>query len=205
MQQTIADFFGDLSPFQIITAILSFIGGIYALVEVLRRVKVKFYPADSIGFVLSKGEYVSKFHLRCNLVNKTSKLGVVHRLEVEVRSPENKIYKFPWKLFYEYKPGAGAVQKETDPYPIAVMPKNNQTLFIEFEAANSVQSSEWILGRYKFKVIGWVNQKDRNSKPNLESEFHINIDQVIHNKFSQAHSGPTVYSVPVEEWVLPTG
>lgn len=185
-----------------IGGIIGAVGGLIALYDRFQHAKVEVYPADSIGFVLSSTGYVSKFHLRCNFVNKTSKLGVVHRLEVEVRNPDNQIYKFPWKLFYEYQSGAGEVEKKTDPYPVAVMPKDSQILFIEFEATNSIQSTEWKLGRYEFKVIGWVNQKDRNSQRNLESEFHIELNQDIHNELNQTYSGPTVYSISIDEWMM---
>ena len=186
----------------VVGGIIGAVGGGIALYDRCQRAKVEVYPADNIGFVLSSTGYVSKLHLRCNFVNKTSKLGVVHRLEVEVRNTNNKMYRFPWKLFYEYQSDASEVKKKTDLYPVAVMPKDSQILFIEFEATNSIQSTEWILGRYEFKVIGWVNQKDRNSKPNLESKFHIKINQDVHRALNQIHSGPTIFSVPIEEWMM---
>lgn len=123
--------------FDLATNILGLIGGIIGLIsggfvlyEKFQRAKVELYNADSIGFILSSTGYISKFHLMCNFVNNTSKLGVVHRLEVEVKNKDNKTFRFPWKLFYEYQSGAGSVQKKTDPYPVAVMPQNSETLFI---------------------------------------------------------------------------
>lgn len=186
----------------LIGGIIGIFSGVFVLGEKIQRAKVELYTADSIGFVLSSHGYVSKLHLRCNFVNKTSKLGAVHRLEIEVRSPDNKIFRFPWKLFYEYQSGADSVQKQTDPYPVAVMPRNSQTLFIEFESLNSIQSSELRPGHYELKVIGWVNKKNRSSDFNLESSFQIEISDDVYGILNQTYPGPKVYFVPVKEWSL---
>lgn len=200
-------------------AVLGFIGAFYAVYEIfLQRAKVELYPANSISLAVSRKDYISKFHLGCTLANKTSKLGAVQRLEVEVINPNNSVFRFRWKLFFEYQPETGKILKKSDPYPITVMPKNSQVLFIEFEATNSILSKEWILGQYQFTVIGWVNKKGRDSKANLKSRFHINITEEIHSKLMTEQTrgpdqvgrnereriqklyGPSVCSIPVEEW-----
>jgi len=87
-------------------AILGLIGTTYALYEIfLQRVKIELYPANNISLAVSRKGFNSKFHLGCNLANKTSKLGAVQRLEVKVINPKNEVYRFRWKLFYEYQSG----------------------------------------------------------------------------------------------------
>ncbi|MFO7683673.1 MAG: hypothetical protein R6X34_26880 [Chloroflexota bacterium] len=195
-----------------IGAVLGLLVAAYTAYEMLQRPKIELYPANSISLPVSRKGYISKFQLGCNLANKTSKLGAVQRLEIEVINPKHEVYRFRWKLFYEYQPETGEILKESDPYPIIVMPKNSQVLFIEFESADSIPSEEWIIGRYEFNVKGWMNRKDRNSKVNLKSSFHINITEEIHSKLMMEQTvgpprdgtlsfyRPSFCPIPIEEW-----
>ena len=200
----LAQFFGDLSDFQIIVSATALATFFYTVIHtaytLIQKPKISLYPGDAVRIVVYPDGRASAFHLMCNLVNKTIKVGTVHRLEVRVLGPQNTTCNYIWGLFYKYLPGGQEVQKESDPYPVAVPKKDSKLLFVEFQAEAN-QSCEWPEGKYEFKVIGWVNCKDRLRPFNLESIFHIRITQEnIHQLNTPNPIGPIYVTVPVIEW-----
>jgi len=198
---SLVQFFGDLSPFQIFVSAVALLTGIYTFYKsFLERAKISMYPGDAIRIVVSPDGCASDFHLMCNLVNKSTKVGIVHRLEVRVLGPQNITCDFIWNLFYKYLPGGERVEKESDIYPVAVPQKDSKFLLVGFQAESN-QSCKWPEGRYEFKVIGWVNKKDRLQSSNLESIFHIQItEHVIRHLSEPKPTGPVYITVPVIEW-----
>ena len=198
----LAQFFGDLSPFQIFVSLVALLTGIYTFYKsFLERAKISMYPGDAVRFIVSTNPPFSNFHLMCNLINKSTKVGTVHRLEVRVLGPQNTTYDYIWNLFYKYLPGGQVVQRESDPYPVAVPQKDSKLLLVGFQA-EAKQSYKWSEGKYKFKVVGWVNRKHRLQPSNLESIFHIQITEDIIRKASEATppTGPVFITVPIIEW-----
>lgn len=56
-----------------IGSVLGFIGASYAVYELFfQRAKVELFPANNISLAVSRKWFISKFHLGCNLGNKTS-------------------------------------------------------------------------------------------------------------------------------------
>ena len=85
----LTQFFGDLSPFQIFVSLVALLTGIYTFYKsFLERAKISMYPGDAVRFIVSKDGPFSNFHLMCNLINKSTKVGTVHRLEVRVWASE---------------------------------------------------------------------------------------------------------------------
>ena len=181
--------------FDFIVSVLAFIGGFYALREILPA-KVSLFIADSVSFPLSEGEHISRFYLGCNFVNERARLGTVHRIEVKVTSPKKHVRTFIWNSFCGYANSDTGIQRESNPYPIAVIPKNNQNLFIEFESIESIAREQWEVGRYEFEVMGWMNKGRRvltlNRKHNVRSKFHINITESIHSELMTVHEVVTI-------------
>ena len=94
-------FYADFSLFQIIVAIVAFLGmtvalmnGGYTIYKIFERPKLRIYLTDSIGIVISPREVSQKFHLGCNVINQTSKVGVLHHLESTVIDPNGKKHLF---------------------------------------------------------------------------------------------------------------
>jgi hypothetical protein len=171
------------------------------ILDLIRRPRLEMYPGDAVRFVnLGDGSF-SIFHLMCNLINKTTKVRTVHRLEVRVLGPRNITCNFVWYLFYKYLPGGQSVEKETDPYPVAVPSKDSKLVLGGFQAEAN-QNCKWPEGKYEFKVIGWVNRKNRMQSSNLESIFHIQIAQEHIRQLSQTNlPGVFVFvTVPIIEW-----
>lgn len=197
----LAKFFGDLSIFEIFVSVIAILtGGYTAYKNFLERTKISLYPADAVRLIVSSDSSVSKFHLICNLVNKSTKTGTLHRLEVKVCDPRNWTYNYVWKLFYKYSPTGIQIEKETDPYPISVAPKDSKVIFVEFKAIEILQSYSWQEGTYEFKVIGWINRKNRKGPHNLKSNFHIYITSEILNKLRKHYTKDTAVPVPIAEW-----
>ena len=197
----LSQFFGDLSPFQILISAFALGTGFITLYKSYwEKARVKAYPTDRVGFVISKNGGTTNFQLGINLVNTAVKTGTVHRLEMYVTPPKGEPNIFGWNLFYEYSPGGYAVQKKTDPYPLAVAGKNSCLTFVEFEIIPR-HIPAWPAGRYEFKIIGWVNRKGRNEKSNLASIFHVDLQREIALQLeSERPNTPTLVYVPVVEW-----
>jgi hypothetical protein len=198
-------FFGYLSPFQIIVSVVSVVAFLVSIFtfykSFLQRVKLSMYPGDAVRFVISSDSHASDFYLMCNLVNKSPKVGIVHRLEVRVWGPQNFTCDYTWNLFYKYQVGGESVEKESDIYPVAVPKRDSKLLLVGFQA-EAKQMFKWPEGRYKFKVIGWVNRKHRRQRSNLKSVFHIQITEEYHRQLNQSPSpkGSVYITVPIVEW-----
>jgi len=114
-------FFGDLSLFQIIVSVVALITGAYTFYKsFIERAKLVLYPGDQVGLVISQRQASYKFHLRCNLVNSSTKMATVHRLEGRIRSPNGAESTYTWHQFFQYVQGGHAAQKSTDTYPLSV-------------------------------------------------------------------------------------
>lgn len=197
-----AQFFGELSPFEVIVAIVAFGTGIYTFYKsFFERAKICVFPGDQIRFVIYSNGPSSKFQLLCNIVNESVKVGTVHRLESILRSPANSIHEFVWNLFFKYLPGGAAVQKESDPYPISIDGKNSSPKFMEFRLLSSQSMPEWQAGKYDVVIRGWVNKRNRNKKPNLRSRFSFNLSQETCERLNKEKpSTPQLVAVPINEW-----
>jgi len=198
----LAQFFGDLSPFQIFVSIIALLTAGYTCYKSwIEKAKISMYPGDAVRVVNSADGTFSVFHLMCNLLNRTTKVGTVHRIEVRVSGPQNITCNFVWNLFYRYLPGGQKVEKETDPYPVAVPQKDCKLVLVGFQTEAN-QNCRWPEGRYEFKVIGWVNRKDRRLPSNLKSIFHIQVTKEHIRQLSQPNpaEGPVFITIPVIEW-----
>jgi hypothetical protein len=197
----IAQFFGDLSLFQIIVSAVALVNGGYTLYTFLRKANISMYPGDAVRIVVSSHREVLNLHLMCNLVNKSAKVGTVHRLEARVRGPGKTDLVFTWGLFYKYQRGGVVVEKDTDIYPVAVPKMDSKLLFVEFQTDPGV-GFEWQEGEYEFEVIGWVNKKNRQKRSNVRSLFHIRITEDLHRQLNPSipPAGPVFVTVPVIEW-----
>ena len=202
-----SEFFGNLSPFEIIVSIVALATGAYTFYKsFVERAKLKLYPGDQVGLVASSGEPCHKFHLRCNLVNGSTKMATVHRMESRIRDPHGKETTYIWHQFFEYVFGGHAVQKSTDSHPISVPPKNSQLEFIEFKAEASNPKFPWPEGTYRFHIEGWVNRKNRKRQPNLYSCFHVRVDEMLSMILGGTNADQNrVFSIPIREWTRANG
>jgi len=89
-------FFGTLSPFEILVAIVAFLTAAHTLCTIIAKPKLKIFCTDSIGVVISPHEPTDRFHLGCNLINSTSKVGTLHYLECLVVDPSGQDRLFQW-------------------------------------------------------------------------------------------------------------
>jgi len=194
-------FFGEVSPFQIIVSVVALITGIYTFYKsFLERSKIFLYMGDAVRIVVSPDGSVANLHLMCNLINKSIKAGTLHRLEVCVTDPNNTSHNFIWNLFYKYLAGGEQVQKESDIYPVAVPQKDSKLLFVGFQS-DSEENIEWLIGRYKVRVNGWVNRKNLLQSSNLKTTFHIEITKDIVDGLKKPDpSGYKYIPVPIVEW-----
>jgi len=171
------------------------------ILDLVRRQRFEIYPGDAVRLVVSSDGSFAGFHLMCNLVNKTTKAGTLHRLEVRVSGPQNIAFNFVWNLVYAYSPGGQEVYKETDPYPVSVPPKDSKLILGGFQI-DPKQEYNWLEGEYEFKVLGWVNSKNHLEPNNLDSMFHIRMTKDDIRQLSPPNPpGRPIYTtVPVVEW-----
>jgi hypothetical protein len=200
--------FGKLSPFEIFVSIVALATGAYTIYKnFCERAKLKIYTGDAIRLVFSnKSVAATRFHLMCNFVNKSTKVGIIHRLEAKVKGPQKNSLNFVWNLFYKYEHGGLSVAKDVDPHPIAVAQKDSKLVFIEFELEAPNQQCPWQEGRYNFEIVGWVNKKHKNQRTNLKTEFHVNISEDVAKQLKSwvisggSKESPVYFSLPIEEW-----
>ena len=116
------------------------------------RAKLKIYTGDILRLVFdSQAVTATKFHLMCNLVNKGTKVGTLHRLEVLVKGPSKRSIEYAWNLFYKYGDDGQTVKKEVDPHPIAVAPKDSKLVFIEFIQPEATEALSGLKVNMNFK------------------------------------------------------
>jgi hypothetical protein len=197
-------FFGDLSPFQVIVSagtIVAFLNGAYTLWTILARAKLKIFLTDSIGIVIPPRHPAEKFHVGCNFINPSAKVGAVHHLEATVLDPEKRKRRFEWNLFFEYASGGAQLRKTTDPFPIAVVPRSSVLQFIEFKIAEGEKIDYWPQGRYEFNILGWANRRDRKSSANVTATFHVEIGHMLSmSLLGTEQNANVVVRVPTLEW-----
>jgi hypothetical protein len=194
------DYFQIIGPF-IVALVAIIVGFKDQILDLVQRRRFEIYPGDAVRFVKSADGSFAGLHLMCNLVNKTTKVGTLHRLEVRVSGPQNIDFNFAWNLVYAYSPGGQEVYKEADPYPVAVLPKDSKLVLGGFRTEPE-QECKWLEGEYEFKVLGWVNSKSHLEPNNLESTFHIRMTKDDIYKLSQPNQfeRPIFHTVPVIEW-----
>ena len=184
----------------------SFVGllnGAYTLYMLLARAKIKLLLADSITIVHQPKEVADRFHIACNFVNPRGRVGTVHRLEATVLDPEKRMHRFEWNLLYAYGQRGEQVPKTTEPFPIAVLPRNNAFYFIEFKLMRGDKIDSWPRGLYEFKILGWADRSDRKGEPNITATFHIEIglsDSLGLQRTGQDKDIP--FRFPIVEWSL---
>ena len=204
------DFFGNLSPFQIIVAIVAFGAAIYSLITGsysfhktwIERAKISIYLGDALRISLSRDRHTPDFYLMCNLVNITPKVGTIHRFEAQISDPDGKPCNFVWNLFCKYNSGEESIEKDSDIFPVAVQSKDSRLLHVGFQSeTTAIQSFKWIPGKYEFKVFGWVNKEHRGKPTNLKSSaYHIQITEEYCHQLSLAPQKPCYITIPVIEW-----
>jgi hypothetical protein len=187
----------------------SFVGlvnGLFTAWTYFAKPKIRLFLGDSVNMVIPPREISDRFHLGCNFINSRAKVGAVHHLEATVLDPNGQKRRFQWNLFFEYAPGATHVQKKTDPFPIAVLPRSSTFHFIEFKLAQGDKIESWPIGRYKFDIMGWANKRLRKSRPNITATFHIDIDRMGSMEL-HGTGQPTnvVFRFPIVEWSLQDG
>lgn len=132
------ELFGDVNLLQLgafVAPILQFgslvglVNGIYTAWTIFAKPKIRLFVGDSINMVIPPRAMADRFHLGCNFINSRAKVGAVHHLEAVVVDPDSNQRRFQWNLFYEYALGATKVQKKTDPFPIAVLPRSSTLHF----------------------------------------------------------------------------
>ncbi len=196
-------FFGTLSPFEIIVALVAFITGGYTFYKsFLEGPKLSIYPADSLGLVALPDRKASSFNLLCNIVNKGSKVGTLHHLETEMISPNGNRYTFVWSQFFRYREGGNSLDKVSDIYPIAINHHDSKLLFVQFELFPQGNTFKWEEGSYQFTIIGWVNRKNRKQGSNINTFFNLIVDKTLAQELLK--TGGELYlvrNVPLQEWL----
>ena len=93
-------FFGRMSAFDIIVAIIALANAAYtAYISFFERARIRLDLGDHVCIVLNPGDVGRKLHLRCNFANAAAKMGTVQHLEAVVRGPQSFAHRFRLHLF----------------------------------------------------------------------------------------------------------
>jgi len=197
-------FFGRMSGFEIIVAVVALTNALYTVyISFFQRARIALRLGDQVGVVLNPNDVGRKLHLRCNFANAAANMGTIQHLEAVVRGPQNFVQRFRWHLFYKYVGGGNAVQKVADVYPLAVAGRESHLEFIEFDAVGLAQGQRppWVLGRYSVEVEGWINRQNRTQPPNLRTVCHFSVGATEASALQQSQpQQPNSFPFPVEEW-----
>jgi len=198
----LSQFFGHMSPFDLIVAIVAVVTAVYTFYKsFIEKARLALYPADRLNLVIGSGGGSRWINLHANLVNHAVKTGVLHRLEATMIDPSGATFLYHWRLFFEYLPGAQAVQPQSAPHPISVPGRSSYLLSVQLELGAQGSTPPWMSGRYQLRLLGWVNRPNRSRSPNLSSVFHFQIDTSQSQELSTATPvAPVMLEVPVAEW-----
>lgn len=194
----------------LLALVLSFFG--YYL-NYLSGSKIEMSVGDKIGLIKSVGSGPQKVHLNCNFINNSSRNGVIDKLILEIKAPNQNSYLLDWDEFYQYVGNEG-VKAEALSFPIAVNAKNSEFKGIQFKMVlhSKVQDThnvyfdqfDWIKGKYTLTLKGWVNKNNINEKPNTVKKFEMNLTVVeVSDLTSSTPSNKAqVIYIPLEQWKL---
>lgn len=205
---SLVNFFGNLSPFEILVSVFAIVTGIYTFYKnFIEDARVSAHTGDVIGFVVPPNDGVRKIQLMISLVNHGTKIGTVERLELSLLTPKDHIMYFDWNLFFKYSDmDMMVLVPDTDPYPIAIPPKSTIPRFVEFKLRDKEVPIIWEEGQYSVELYGWVNCTSRTDQINLRHIFHFQLSgeglNVLEIKRQQAIKQLTsqVGRLPVLEW-----
>lgn len=199
----LAWFFGNVSPFQIVTAVMASVGtvagfyGIYKLYWEGPRIEI--HSGDRLYLVGPVGN-TAPINATLAIINHGSRTGVLQFLEMHVTTPKGSSEIFEWAEFYKYEEGS-VVVKEFDPHPVSVAPKGNMALRVQF-VLRTTAAFEWTPGQYRAIVLGWVGRRSRQQGANVETSFRFRVTEQEAEMLSIIPGGrrAVYFTVRVQEW-----
>jgi len=128
---------------------------------------------DQIDIVKSVDNSTNKIHIACTFFNSARKLGIVNKVAILVKKIDASDYfVFRWHLFFIYK-GGHIAHPSTKICPISVPGNSGILQGIQFISNELIK---WEQGKYKIRVIGWLNKRCPLDKADFNDEFIINLD-----------------------------
>jgi len=162
----------------------------------LEGANVSVAPGGWVGLVVNR-DPPRRFHIRGALLNDAVKLGTLQHLKAEVKAPDGSVQRYVWNQPFKFMQGSNQVQPAGLPVPIPVPGKSSKPLLVQLQLVAPDMVSNWAQGRHRFKILGWVNCKNRESGPNVTCVFHVNIGAPVASDPSQDYA---FLDFPVEEW-----
>lgn len=195
------------TPFQAVTACAALLSLVLAALSFwrthLRRGRLRFLPADSLGLVRAPLGGLSGLHLMGALVNEGAATAVLQRLEADVSDNVGGKYRFLWQLFYRYRDGGDTFDKVSDPYPLAVKPGDSVPLHVQLRPVDGKIIFDCPKGEYLVRLTGWAGAGDRLDKPRLRAQFRVSLDRATVETLANAGELYLALRVPVVEWRHP--
>jgi hypothetical protein len=165
----------------------------------IERASVSIVPGDRMAIISGPGG-ARRIHLRCTLLNDATKIGTLQHLEARITSTNGTVQGYLWNLLYEFVPGSVNVQPAGTPLPIPIPGKGSKLLLAQLEFTEPNTPANWMAGRYRVEVLGWVNRKNRRRRPNVRSIFHINISSTLALALPTDQPDYKYEEIQIEEW-----
>jgi hypothetical protein len=109
-------------------------------------------PAWYLAIVLQKDQRTGPvFNLRCRVLNEGVMPATMQRFDIRLTDPHGSTFGLKWNLFYE---GDLVHLKVADAYPLALPPKSDQLIGIQFVGPPSIVHYEWSEGLYNCELMG---------------------------------------------------
>lgn len=201
------DFFGQASVFEILVKILALIGGLFAIYNVLRSwlwpARIDLKLADTVELVLKSNGDISAFHLACSFENSGAKIGTIQRIDAAVNNPQGEKCYFRWAFFIDYLPGGTQRGKGKDRHAIAVRPKDNEFVSIQFDKMQDrCEGFTWVEGQYEFEILIWVNAKSPLEDPQTRRRFRAEVTKKLALQVGQPRQEPVFWAIDIVEWSI---
>lgn len=116
---------------------------------------VEIDPADPyVAIVLQKDVRTGPvFNMLCRLRNASDDPAMLQRLEIVLTDPHGASITLAWNLFYE---GAMVHRRIGDAQPLALPPRCDRQIGIQFVGPPSIAHYRWPQGHYRFVMNGWL-------------------------------------------------
>lgn len=197
--------FQNVSPFQLITALVATSAWIYVAYKLhWEGPRVEIHSGDRIFLVAPVGAS-APINMILSITNRGSRTGVLQFLETCITMPNGRNERFEWAEFYRYEKG-NVVVKEFDPHPIPINAKASASLRVQFILSTPAADFQWLPGQYSVALRGWVARESRTRSPNVESSFGFSLPEHDAGLINIVPEGRpfTYYPVRVAAWALHT-
>lgn len=200
-----AEFFGELSPFEIIGAAVGISWTGLALLNLIRSqfwpARIKLKVADTVDLVIGDKGKIEALHLACIFENNGARTGTVQRMRAKIVNPGKERCEFGWRFFVGYRPGGAQREILSACHAIAIKKNETEFAYIEFRPPDdSCEGFQWTSGEYTFEISAWVNVKKLTPEPQTKLSFRASFPEKLAAEIGKQRGETNFWAIPITDW-----